>query len=122
MPQANCVKLFLISWVELYHRDDKYSTAFLINICMSAAEKILSVLITITLGIASFSLVWMFNSNAKMAVIEHNLTQMMQDTDDEQRQNRTLGNHWKLHGWTKDQINDLRYAAGKEAVTWPDLD
>jgi len=34
----------------------------------------------------------------------------------------SVGKFWKLHHWSKDQINAIRVSAGIEMVSWPDLD
>jgi hypothetical protein len=95
---------------------------------MKPLEIIMSVLITISLSIASFSLAWMFNTNAKVAVISEKLSVMnekldsaLQDTEKDVRQDSQLSKHWKLHGWTKDEINTLRIHNGLGFSQWPDL-
>lgn len=59
-------------------------------------------------GIAGFVLVWMFNMNATIAKM--------------QNETETLAKHWKLHGWARDEINDIRSNANLPAVRWPELD
>jgi hypothetical protein len=95
---------------------------------MKALEIVLTVLISISLGIASFSLAWMFNTNAKVAVMSEKLFTMsekldiaLQDTETDSIQNRQLSKHWKLHGWAKDEINVLRVKNGSNMTSWPEL-
>jgi len=33
----------------------------------------------------------------------------------------TVSKFWRLHGWTRDEINDLRHEHAMPASRWPDL-
>ncbi len=75
------------------------------------------------LTMAAFALVWMFNSNATMAVMSRDLEALVADTEADKKRDVQLIKHWKLHHWAKDQITVLRAEAhGLPVVSWPDLD
>jgi hypothetical protein len=89
---------------------------------MKPLEIILTVLITITLGLTSFALKWIFDTNAQMAVMGQRMDAIVASTEQDAAQDRQLGMHWKLHGWTRDRINELRTAEGLPLAEMPDLD
>jgi len=84
-------------------------------------DKASLILATAAVGIASFALVWMFNTNATLQVMKLQLSQIVADNESDQRQDATLVKHWKLHSWERDQINMLRTDGGKAVVSWPNL-
>lgn len=85
----------------------------------SAFKVVLSTLVTICLGLSAWALKSSVDLQKHQAVIDYKVTQILQQTEDERKQNSTLAKHWKLHGWSRDQINELRYAAGKGTAHWP---
>lgn len=51
---------------------------------------------------------------ARLTTIEMTLTQIASDKE-------TMGKHWRLHSWAKDEINALRAKHDLDASRWPDL-
>jgi hypothetical protein len=89
---------------------------------MKPFEIVLSVLITITLGLTGFMLKWMFVTNAELATTRERMSLLLADTARDVRQDKQLGHHWKLHSWSKSRINELRVASSLPLSEWPNLD
>ena len=89
---------------------------------MKPVEIILSVLITIALGLSGFTLKWMFNTNADIAVARQRMEQLLATSAQDAAQDAQLGKHWKLHGWAKGRVNELRVKQGLPLADWPPLD
>ena len=86
------------------------------------------VLITICISLSAFSLKWSFDSNAEIKVMNErikNLTESVNDmslkTELDKKQDSQLSKHWRLHGWSRDEINKLRHLNNQEPSSWPDL-
>ena len=88
---------------------------------MTTQEIVFSILITIAIGLSSFSLVWMFNTNAKIAVMDNKLSLLLDDSENDERQDSQLSKHWQLHSWSRGQVNELRVKNDMDLATWPDL-
>ncbi|MFQ5625033.1 MAG: hypothetical protein ACE5FM_00055 [Methyloligellaceae bacterium] len=73
------------------------------------------------LALAGFALAWMFNANAKLALLQQAVEVIVSDKDADKRQDDTLIKHWKIVSWSKDRINELRAAQGLPLASWPDL-
>ena len=58
--------------------------------------------------------VWVWNTNSRLAVIEHNASH-------DAEQDEAIDKFWKINGWSRDQINGLRTVHGQPIVSWPDL-
>jgi len=100
-------------------------------------EKIVQILLglvaAIAIALASFSLKWVFDANAQLAImqtrielkfknIDKTLLLLADDSDETVRVTRQLQKHWKLHTWAKDQIAEIRYKLQMKPVSWPNLD
>ena len=91
-------------------------------------DTIYGVLVSVCLALASFSLKWTFDTNAEMKVMNErqnyvmeSIDKMSQKSDLDKKQDSQLSKHWVLHGWTRDEINKLRYASSLEPASWPNL-
>ena len=78
------------------------------------SQILMSVVCAAALALSGFGLKEIYDLNAKMAVLQA-------DVNDDKRVNSSISKFWKLHGWAKDEINDLRHHAGKKNARWPDL-
>lgn len=85
-----------------------------VNGHMKLVMWLLGTLSTISMMLAGFSLKWQFDANAKIEVMQERMSS-------DARQDETLKKHWKLHGWARDEINDIRVQSGLEPVRWPNL-
>jgi hypothetical protein len=83
---------------------------------------VLSVLTTIALALGAFSLKFQFEAHAKHSVMEENVERLMADTHRDEKQDRSVRKHWKLHTWARDRITELRHVHGLPLEPWPDLD
>jgi hypothetical protein len=77
---------------------------------------------TAALALVGFALIWMFNMNAGIAVLEAELKHMQGVSSEEERQERVLSNHWRLHSAARDEINKLLAKEGLPLFVWPELD
>jgi len=57
-----------------------------------------------------------------MGIMQSEVNDLRFDASDDTRQDKQLSKHWKIHNWSKDQINELRVEHTKPLVSWPDLD
>jgi len=89
-------------------------------------------LITITLGLASWSLKLSIDMNTQLAVLQESmklrhesvdddLLTLADDTEEMTRVLEAMSKHWKIHSWTKDQINELRVKLDLPLKGWPDF-
>lgn len=100
-------------------------------------EKLIQVLLglvtTMSIALASFSLKWVFDANAQIAImskemelkfadLEDAIITLSDDSSDIIRLNSGITKHWKLHNWTKDQLAELRHQHQLPPVSWPDLE
>ncbi len=72
---------------------------------------------------------WVWNANTTLTKMEisqtamaKSITQLDEDSELDQAQSASIVKHWKIHNWTRDQVNSLRHAAGEPPVSWPPLD
>ena len=95
-------------------------------------EKLWGLLIAICLALASFSLKFAFDANARIQSMEatnslrfqqvqQTLEALANDKENDIRQDKTLSKLWKISTWNRDQINILQFNSGKVPVGWPDL-
>lgn len=82
---------------------------------------------SISLAMAGFSMKWQWEANAQMKVLQVELEHLRTDNaiekhiqEDVVKLQATSSKHWKLHSWSKDEINRLRVKARMEVVSWPD--
>lgn len=102
-----------------------------------STEKIIQILLglvtAISIALASFALSWVFDANARIAIMQNTLELkfsefkeihegLADDTDEMIRLTKQISRHWKLHSWTKDQIAELRHKTQMEPVSWPNLE
>jgi hypothetical protein len=103
------------------------STAF------DATKMVLSVLTTVCVALAGFSLKQTFHQNAKIAAMEaarverdktidEKLNKLSEQSEVDASQNRQLSKQWKLHSWARGRVNHLEHKAGDRPSDWPDLD
>lgn len=79
-----------------------------------AAQLAIGTLATIALAVSSFALTELYQMNSDI--------KLLQATEKhEQRVERTLRMHWKLHRWAHDEINTLRDFNNLAPVRWPDI-
>ncbi len=82
---------------------------------------LVSLLATVALSLSAFNLKWTFDANANMATMQQTLDAIKSDTESDKKQNESLSKHWKLHGWARDRITELRHMHDLELIPWPDL-
>ena len=93
------------------------------------STQLMGALCAICIGLSSFALKWSCDANAEMKVlnvqletISKQLETMNNNTESDERQDEMIRKFWKLHNWSKDEINNLRHDAGKPPASFPDLD
>ena len=82
---------------------------------------LLGIITAIVLSISGFTLVWLVEANAELRVLKKSVIDLAADKELDKTQNETLTKHWKLHSWSRDEINDLRHKSGLDRSRWPDL-
>ena len=55
------------------------------------------------------------------ALIHKDIEQLGKDLAEVADHDNTVAKFWRLHGWERDEINDLRYEHGLTSARWPDL-
>lgn len=96
-------------------------------------KMVLSVLTTVCVALAGFSLKQTFHQNAKIAAMEaareerdktidEKLSKLSEQSEVDASQNRQLSKQWKLHSWARGRINSLEQKGGHDISDWPDLD
>lgn len=115
-----------------------------------ASNPLFPILATICIALSAFSLKWSFSANAEMraqAVQQQadkeaflaqqkadkdalskeigNLAKaveaLSQNTESDKRQDVMISKFWRLHSWSRSEINKLRVKAGEDIAEWPDL-
>jgi hypothetical protein len=88
---------------------------------MDILNKVFMLIMSILMGVlvtsSAFMIKWIRTTDVRLALVESK----MDSTDTDAGQQKQLTKHWQLHGWTRDEINKLRFAQGLEPVSWPDL-
>lgn len=94
----------------------------------SNSNAIMSVLMAICLGISSFSLKWGFDANAELKVMtvqmetmNKTLQGLNKKTELDKKQDSQISKFWRLHSWTKKEIDSMRFKDGDGPSDWPDL-
>ena len=90
---------------------------------------VLGIFTLITFGLVSLSLTNNLRSIEtdaallqEIRLVQKDISDIRSDNASEEKQDRTLAKHWKLHGWTRDEINELRSKAGLQPDKWPDFE
>jgi len=83
---------------------------------MKMTEVILSVVLAVSISIASWALLKVIYLSEQVVELRTLLTSSTEDKQDE-----TISKFWKIHGWTKSQILELRVKNGLPIVSWPDF-
>jgi hypothetical protein len=81
---------------------------------------LLSALVSATLVVSGFMFKYIIRTNERLIVIEKSLADIQKDTSLDEGQQRQLSHQWKLHQWTRDQINELRVKNGMQLAKWPE--
>ena len=77
-------------------------------------QVLLGIIVSMALALSGFALSEIYDMNAQIQLLQADVKQ-------DEKFNRSIRMHWKLHRWAHDEINDLRHAAGKTNARWPDL-
>lgn len=92
------------------------------------SNALFGVLAAICIGLSGFALKFNFDANADMKAMRVEMNHMSeaidklsQTSDLHKKQDTTLSKHWKLHSWSREEINRLRFKAGDEPASWPNL-
>jgi len=86
-----------------------------------AVNALLSLLIVIALSLTTYTLVTSSNNATALALMEQRLEAMAEDDEQDARQDGTDTKHWRLHGWARDRIMELRNEHDLPVSPWPDL-
>lgn len=94
----------------------------------NSSNIIMGILMTICMGLSSFSLKWGFDANAELKVITVQMQTMNKSIEGlnkkselDKKQDSQIQKFWKLHNWSRDEINNIRFEDGKAPVSWPEL-
>ena len=89
---------------------------------------IFSLLSAVTIGISSFALKWSFNANAELKVIRseiENIKEAIRDLGEkselDERQDSQISKFWRLHSWSREEINNINFRDNQPPAKWPDL-
>jgi len=87
-----------------------------------------SALATICILLSGFTLTQSFDANAERKAtavqMEHMnkaIEELSKKSELDKKQDGQLSKHWKLHSWTKREIDAMRFKAGDGPSEWPDL-
>ncbi len=61
------------------------------------------------------------NLRKEIVVMSKEAKEMREDTDTDIKQNDSITKHWKLHSWTRHQINELERKNDMPLSAWPDF-
>lgn len=86
---------------------------------MKLNEVILSILITVSLGLCGFSLKWTFDANARIQVLENKLEEQKEQKD--KNQDEQIRFLWQYGTWNHNQINSLRHKLNLEPAENPNF-
>ena len=82
----------------------------------------------ICIAISSFALKWSFHANAELKVISNEISNMQEimdklgeKSDLDKKQDEQISKFWRLHSWSKTEVNKLRVKNGDDIEDWPDL-
>jgi hypothetical protein len=82
----------------------------------------------VTIGISSFALKWSFNANAELKVIKsemENIKEAIKDLGEkselDERQDSQISKFWRLHSWSREEINNINFRDNQPPAKWPDL-
>lgn len=82
----------------------------------------LGLIATISMALAGWGLSMAHSLSVEMARQSEEIKQLQQDNDDVESLKSTARKHWKLLGWSRDQINNLKVKNGEPITGWPDVD
>jgi len=77
-------------------------------------EILVGVLASVAFTISAFEM-------KELYVIHSDIELLKQENKQEERNQRVMKTHWRLHRWAHDQINDLRDKQDLPLARWPDL-
>ena len=83
---------------------------------------VFGLLMAAVLGLLAWQLRTTVDMATQVELLQYQIEQLQCANEDDQKQNANLSRHWKLHGWARDEINDLRHKAGLDSSRWPDFD
>lgn len=85
---------------------------------------VLSALATISIALAGWALQTVHNLEMNLVRVTEELQQLKTDTRDATEFKASIRKHWRLLGWSRDQINTLRTerTPPMPVASWPDLD
>lgn len=76
---------------------------------MKLTETILSILTTICIALAGFSLKWTFDANAKLEVLQEQVKQIADNKEKDDSQDNQIRMFWKYCKWLHNEVNILRF-------------
>ena len=92
------------------------------------SSTVFSVLAAICIGLSSFALKWSFDANAEMRAMSvemknmaTQMEKMTQKTELDVKQDSQIAKFWRLHSWSRSEINKLRVKGGDDIAEWPEL-
>jgi hypothetical protein len=95
---------------------------------LNVSNTVVSLLVTICVALSAFSLKWSFDANADMKVMAvemQNMAKTMEKLSEkselDKKQDAAISKHWRLHSWTRDEINKIHFKNGDLPSSWPDL-
>ncbi len=82
---------------------------------------ILGLFCTMAMGLSAFSLKFAFDSNAKQAVQQEQISQILNNKVTDENQNKQITIMWKHNSWERDQIAEIRAKVGLPPAPSPNL-
>jgi len=92
------------------------------NNISSILNIVLGVLVAISIAIAGWSLNKTIEMGEEQRLMQYQIQMLSNNKDADEKQDRQIRKHWKLHSWAKDQINKLGRHHDIPIQPWPDLD
>lgn len=82
---------------------------------------ILGILVSLSLGLASFSLKWVFDANAQISVMNETIRHLKEDQSREMSQDNQIRMFWIYNKWLHHQVNLLNQHEGIPIPQSPDF-
>ena len=82
---------------------------------------VIGILALIACGLGGFSLKFQIEAHREHGITATKVAELLKESDDDIKQDSTLGKHWKLHNWARDRIIELRHVHGLPLEPWPKL-
>jgi len=124
---------------------DETQTSMPVQAAPNAINLLYPILAGICVMLSGAAFKWSFDANANMAksevvlegkatsaevkavqvqmvAMQKSIDKLSEKSDLDKKQDSSISKHWKLHNWSRDEINNIKFKNGEAPVSWPSLD